>query len=82
MGTNHNYLSTYINGYLNMTFQVWLNTLRIEAAKELLLNEPKMTIEEIGAQVGIPQGYNFSRWFKLVTELTPHQFRRLNAVRI
>ena len=82
MGTNHNYLSAYINGYLDMTFQVWLNTLRIEEAKKLLINEPRMAIEEIGAQVGIPQGYNFSRWFKQVTELTPYQFRRLNAARI
>ena len=82
MGTNHNYLSAYINGYLDMTFQVWLNTLRIEEAKTLLINEPRMTIEEIGTQVGIPQNYNFSRWFKQITELTPYQFRRLNAVRV
>lgn len=81
MGTNHNYLSAYINGYLNMTFQVWLNTLRIEEAKVLLVTEPKLSIEEIGTQVGIPQNYNFSRWFKLVTELTPYQYRRLNATR-
>lgn len=81
IGTNHSYLSAYINGQLDMTFQVWLNTLRIEEAKKLLLEDQRMSIEEVGAQVGIPQGYNFSRWFKTITEITPHQYRRLNAIK-
>ena len=81
IGTNHSYLSAYINGQLDMTFQVWLNTLRIEEAKKLLLEDHKMSIEEIGAQVGIPQGYNFSRWFKTITEMTPYQYRRSNTIR-
>ena len=81
IGTNHSYLSAYINGQLDMTFQVWLNTLRIEEAKKLLLEDHRMSIEEIGVQVGIPQGYNFSRWFKTITEMTPYQYRRSNAIK-
>lgn len=76
MGTNHNYLSQYINNTLNMTFQVWLNTLRIEESKILLTSKEKMSIEEIGIKVGIPQNYNFSRWFKVITDTTPFQYRR------
>ena len=79
MGTNHNYLSQYLNNTLNMTFQVWLNTLRIEESKNLLTSGEKLSIEEIGIKVGIPQNYNFSRWFKVITDMTPLQYRRTHS---
>lgn len=76
MGTNHNYLSKYINNILGVTFQVWLNTLRIEESKSLMSKEPKVSIEEIGQRVGFAQLYNFSRWFKQVTGETPFRWRK------
>lgn len=81
MGTNHNYLSQYINNNLDTTFQIWLNTLRIEESKILLTSKERMSIEEIGIKVGIPQNYNFSRWFKLLTGMTPFQWRRSHSSR-
>ena len=78
MGTNHNYLSQYLNTKLNMTFQVWLNTLRIEEGKRILASE-NISIEEVGTKVGIPESYNFSRWFKQVTGTTPLKYRRGEA---
>lgn len=78
MGTNQNYLSQYLNNCLNKTFSVWLNTLRIEESKILLTSPEKLSIEEIGIRVGIPQNYNFSRWFRVVTDMTPFQYRRLH----
>ena len=74
MGTNRNYLSQYLNNTLDTTFQLWLNTLRIEEGKRMLATE-KMTIEEVGKQVGFPESYNFSRWFKTITGTTPRRFR-------
>lgn len=79
IGTNNNYLSKYLNSIVGMTFSVWLHTLRIEESKVLLLEQNKMTIEEIGRQVGIPESYNFSRWFKTVTGITPQQFRKFKG---
>lgn len=79
MGTNHNYLSQYLNNTLGMTFQVWLNTLRIEESKAILTSGEKISIEEVGIRVGIPQSYNFSRWFKAVTDMTPYQYRKQNS---
>lgn len=81
MGTNHNYLSQYINSTLGTSFQIWLNTLRIEESKILLASKERLSIEEIGAKVGIPQNYNFSRWFKQLTEMTPFQYRRVHSSR-
>jgi AraC-like DNA-binding protein len=79
MGTNQNYLSQYLNNYKGTTFQMWLNTLRIEESKIILTSGEKMSIEEVGIKVGITQSYNFSRWFKLLTGMTPFQFRRQNS---
>ena len=79
IGTNQNYLSKYINSVLGMTFTVWLNRLRIEESKKILLSPEKYSIEEVGKSVGIPELYNFSRWFKTVTEMTPQQFRKNNS---
>ena len=76
IGTNQNYLSSYLNNHLEMTFQVWLNTLRIEEAKKILTNGEKISIEEVGIQVGFSQNYNFSKWFKTVTGTTPFRYRK------
>ncbi len=78
MGTNQSYLSQYINNHLNTSFQQWLNTLRIEEGKTLLVQNKNMSIEEVGIAVGIPQNYNFSRWFRIVTNMTPYQYRMKN----
>lgn len=79
MGTNQNYLSQYLNNNLGVTFQVWLNTLRIEESKKILSSGEKISIEEVGIRVGIPRSYNFSRWFRVVTDMTPYQYRKSNS---
>lgn len=76
IGTNHSYLSQYLNNHLGMTFQIWLNTLRIEESKLLLTDGNKRSIEEVGSLVGFTQIYNFSRWFRNVTGTTPFRFRQ------
>jgi AraC-like DNA-binding protein len=76
IGTNQNYLSQYLNNHLGVTFQVWLNTLRVEESKILLIDGTRRSIEEIGTMVGFSQLYNFSRWFRTITGTTPFQFRK------
>lgn len=77
MGTNSNYLSQYINKELNTSFATWLNTLRIEKSKTYLADPRKISIEECGIRVGYPNIYNFSRWFKIVTGMSPSEWRKL-----
>lgn len=77
MGTNSNYLSQYINKELNTSFATWLNTLRIEKSKVYLLDPARISIEECGMRVGYPNIYNFSRWFKIVTGMSPSEWRKL-----
>lgn len=76
IGTNQNYLSRYINSIEGVTFSVWLHRLRIEESKKLLLSPEKYSIEEVGKSVGISELYNYSRWFKIITEMTPQQYRK------
>lgn len=78
IGTNHNYLSKYLNSIVGMTFSVWLHTLRIEESKKYLTGLEKLSIEEIGQKVGINEIYNYSRWFKTVTGMTPQNYRKAN----
>lgn len=80
IGTNRNYLSAYLNKDLGVSFQTWLNSLRVERAKVLLLEYPGKTVEEIGRMVGIPKTYNFSRWFRQITTLSPQQWRKKKRV--
>lgn len=80
IGTNHNYLSQYINNHIGTTFQIWLNTLRIEESKALLTDGQKRSIEQIGEIVGFSQIYNFSRWFKIITGTTPFRYKKGGSV--
>ncbi|MEG2435604.1 MAG: helix-turn-helix domain-containing protein [Ruthenibacterium sp.] len=54
----------------------YINTLRIEKAKELLRNG-SLTIKEITAQVGIENNQYFYTLFKNCTGLTPAAYRQL-----
>lgn len=75
LGTNRNYLSIYLNHTLNMSFQQWINTLRVSEGKRLIAQFPEKTIDEISSMVGMPHSYNFSRWFKQIEHVSPLQFR-------
>lgn len=76
MGTNSNYLSLYINKELNTTFANWLNTLRVEKSKEYLCGEERISVEECGEKVGYVGIYNYSRWFKIITGMSPTEWRK------
>ncbi len=53
----------------------YLNNLRIEKAKEVLLNSPQ-AVKEIAQECGFRYMPYFTRTFKRITGLTPSQFRR------
>ena len=76
MGTNSNYLSTYINNVLGTSFANWLNGLRVEKSKEYLASQSRISMEECGIKVGYDSLYNYSRWFKTVTGVSPSQWKK------
>ena len=50
--------------------------IRVEEAKRLLSTRPELGIKEVGAMVGYPDPYYFSRVFKEQTNQYPKEYRQ------
>ncbi|MDR2423098.1 MAG: helix-turn-helix domain-containing protein [Prevotellaceae bacterium] len=74
--TNRQYLSSYINTSRKQTFRNWIGELRINEAKNLMLQNPNMTITEIAARTSISEMSNFTRQFSKQTGLSPRVWRK------
>ena len=77
--TNRSYLSKYINETYNSNFSSWINSLRIRKAKQIMLSETTLTIEEIAYKVGFSSSSYFIQIFLRLEGTTP--LRWLNARR-
>lgn len=65
-------LLTNTNG---QSFPQWLNSIRIEKASELLLNEPDKPVSLVANEVGLSPN-NFHRLFRLRYGVTPNEYRQ------
>ena len=81
LGTNRTYLSSYINTCYKQTFSNWINNLRIEEAKYLLLKEPLLTVGQVGEKIGYTDKSNFGRQFTKRTGASPNAWRNSNRVK-
>lgn len=79
LNTNRTYISNYINNIKQQTFRGWINELRIEEAKKLLLEFPTLPVGQIGEMVGFSDKSNFGRRFCQQTSLTPQNWRKQHA---
>jgi AraC-like DNA-binding protein len=77
--TNHKYLSAYINTYKKQTFRKWINELRIEEAKLLMMQEPKTPLTEIALRAGFSEKSHFFRRFKEQTGVSPAEWRNVQT---
>lgn len=69
------YLSTYFKEKRGINFSDYVNTFRMNKAKELL-RETDLKIQDIAVQVGYPNVNSFIRMFKKATGLPPGEFRK------
>lgn len=69
-------LSNCINREEGVNFNTWINGLRIEKAKELLLKKPELSISIISEKVGYSEQANFSRQFRAITGYAPSLWRQ------
>ena len=67
-------LETFRTYYGNTPHQILID-LRIRKAKELLLNQPTLSVEEIGRMVGFNTYSYFIMMFKRAERVTPGKFR-------
>jgi AraC-like DNA-binding protein len=76
-GISPNRISELINGYFGINFSEWINTYRINEARELLISqEADMTVKEIYYHVGFNSKSAFYGAFKKHTDLTPSLYRQ------
>lgn len=76
IGFNPTYFSTVFKKETGMNFSDYLKKIRVENAKEMLLNTEKL-IEDISFEVGYADIKYFSRLFKKMMGVTPTEFRKL-----
>lgn len=69
-------LSNFINKEEGVNYNKWINTLRINKAKELLINKPTESLSTISEMVGYSEQANFSRQFRLITGYAPTLWRQ------
>jgi len=74
--SNRTYVSTHMNLHRKMMFKEWINSLRIEEAKDLLRCHPDMPVSQIGAMVGLSDKSNFGRQFIRLTGKSPKAWRK------
>ena len=72
------YLSKIFKRATNLSIVEYINSLRIRRAKELL-ETSSYKISDIAELVGFSSSSHFSRTFKLVTQLSPQQYKKLYA---
>lgn len=78
--TNRTYLSESINAHFGLSFSRLINKLRIQEARELLINKnfDHYSIEGIAQSVGYKSISTFNSTFKKETGITPSYFRKMN----
>jgi AraC-like DNA-binding protein len=69
-------LSAYINNNEKVNFSAWINQLRIEEAKQLIISNKDITFFQVAENIGFTEQSNFSRQFKLVANVSPTLWRQ------
>lgn len=75
INSNRSYVSSFINSEYKCNFREWINTLRIEYAKDILVKHRDMTLEKIATDSGFSSSAYFCRQFQKHESMTPTQWR-------
>ena len=78
LGVSVPYLSQLLNDNVKSSFADYVNSLRIEEAKNLLISEQRLTMELIAERCGFNSQSTFYSTFKKFTEKTPAKYRKEN----
>lgn len=74
--TNRTYLSGYIKTAYHLTFRDWITELRMEHAKQLLAQNPELTIAYVSECSGFQSPSHFIRLFKERENESPAKWRK------
>ena len=71
---NRTYLSQFINNEYGCSFYQWVNGMRIEEAKRLMIGQPELKIQDIASRCGFSSRMAFTRTFARETGQTPSEW--------
>ena len=71
LNTNRTYVSKLVNLYYGMPFRDYLNSLRMNYAKQLMTDEPDASLEYIAVKSGFQSSTQFIRKFRETEGVTP-----------
>ncbi|MEL6537529.1 MAG: helix-turn-helix domain-containing protein [Bacteroidota bacterium] len=80
IGLTPHQFSLFINEHLGQNFSQLVNAHRIGAAKEMLLDQPHLTVEAIGYDSGFNSPSTFYTAFKKATGMTPAAYKKQVSV--
>jgi len=69
-------LSEFVNSQLKMGFSQYLRSIRVQAAKNYLLDQPEVSVLAVGMSVGFTSQSSFYTAFKEIVGMAPGQYRR------
>lgn len=75
LGYSSDYIGKVFKKHKGATLIKFITKLRIQEAKQLLLDHPELEIQEIGSMVGYSDPFYFSRVFKKITNQYPSELR-------
>lgn len=79
LGSNRTYLSQFINSRYGCNFNAWLNKLRIDEAKRMMLESPTLSLDKVALAVGFASKSHFMSSFKSMEGITPGQWREKHS---
>ena len=79
LNTSKEMLHMFFVTRMNVDFKTWRTRLRIEEAKNLLLDNPEMSINIVAELSGFSDRYNFHRQFTKIVGCSPKQWRESNG---
>lgn len=76
LGINRTYISNYINDIYQVNFNTWIHRMRIADAKQMIIDNPGITMWQISIMTGYADQAHFSKLFKLITGVSPMKWRK------
>ena len=79
LNTNRTYVADCIKAATGQTFTLFINTYRVEHAKQLLAQHPDKKMSAVCTESGFGNETSFFRTFKTITDVTPNEWKLKNT---